>query len=106
MSRTQSFQQNHQVIFHAFVPLKLLESLISCLVACSARIVGDKQIDRDKQVDRKKQIDRQTDRQTHRPSTVTHVEFSAGVVKYLGKGPKAIISIVGLQHLIERDHGI
>ena len=41
--------------FHALVALKLLVSLISRLVACSARIV----------------VDRQTDRQTHRPTTVT-----------------------------------
>ena len=45
--------------FHALVALKLLVSLISRLVACSARIVVDKQ------------TDRQTDRQTHRPTTVT-----------------------------------
>ena len=41
--------------FHALVVLKLLVSLISRLVACSARIV----------------VDKQTDRQTHRPTTVT-----------------------------------
>ena len=51
ISRTQSFQQNHHVIFPALVALKLLVSLISHLVAGSARIV--------------------VDRQTHRPSTVT-----------------------------------
>ena len=44
--------------FHALVALKLLVSLISCLVACSARIVVDRQ------------TDRQT-KQTHRPTTVT-----------------------------------
>ena len=43
--------------FHALVALKLLVSLISRLVACSARIVGDKH------------IYKQTDK--HRPSTVT-----------------------------------
>ena len=47
------------VVFHALVALKLLVSLISRLVVCSARIVADKQ------------TDRQTDRQTHRTTTVT-----------------------------------
>ena len=51
----QSFQQNRHISFHALVALKLLVSLISRLVACSARIV----------------VDRQTNRQTHRPTTVT-----------------------------------
>ena len=55
ISRTQSFQENRHIIFHALVALKLLVSLISRLVACSARIV----------------VDRQTNRQTHRPTTVT-----------------------------------
>ena len=41
-SRTQSFQQNCHVIFLALVALKLLVSLISHLVACSARIVVDR----------------------------------------------------------------
>ena len=53
ISRTPSFQQNRHINFHALVALKLLVSLISRLVACSARIV----------------VDRQTDRQTHRPCT-------------------------------------
>ena len=55
ISRTQSFQQNRHITVHALVALKLLVSLISRLVACSARIV----------------VDRQTDKQTHRPTTVT-----------------------------------
>ena len=55
ISRTLSFQQNHHISFLALVALKLLVSLISRLVACSARIV----------------IDRQTDKQTHRTTTVT-----------------------------------
>ena len=42
----QSFQQNRHIIFHALVALKLLVSLISRLVACSARIVVDRQTDR------------------------------------------------------------
>ena len=42
----QSFRQNRHTIFHAPVALKLLVSLISCLVACSARIVVDRQTDR------------------------------------------------------------
>ena len=46
ISRTQSFQQNRHIIFLALVALKLLVSLISRLVACSARIVADKQTDR------------------------------------------------------------
>ena len=59
ISRTQSFQQNRHINFPALVALKLLVSLISRLVACSARIVVDRQ------------TDRQADRQTHRPTTVT-----------------------------------
>ena len=46
ISRTQSFQQNRHIHFHALVALKLLVSLISRLVACSARIVVDRQTDR------------------------------------------------------------
>ena len=46
ISRTQSFQQNRHIIFHALAAPKLLVSLISRLVACSARIVIDKQTDR------------------------------------------------------------
>ena len=42
----QSFQQNRHIIFLALITLKLLVSLISRLVACSARIVGDRQTDR------------------------------------------------------------
>ena len=55
ISRTQSFQQNRHVFFLALVALKLLVSLMSRLVACSPRIV----------------VDRQTDRQTHSTTTVT-----------------------------------
>ena len=55
ISRTQSFQQNRSILFLALVALKLLVSLISRLVACSARIV----------------VDKQSDKQTHRLSTVT-----------------------------------
>ena len=51
----QSFQQNRHIVFLALVALKLLVSLISHLVAYSARIV----------------VDRQTDKQTHRTTTVT-----------------------------------
>ena len=40
-----SFQQNPHITFLARVALKLLVSLISRLVACSARIVGDRQTD-------------------------------------------------------------
>ena len=54
ISRTQSFQQNRHINFHALVALKLLVSLISRLVACSARIV----------------VDRQTDKQTRRKVTL------------------------------------
>ena len=58
-------------------------SLISLLVACSARIVVDRQTDKqtnrqtDKQTNRQtdkqtnRQTDKQTNRQTHRPTTVT-----------------------------------
>ena len=45
ISRTQSFQENRHIIFHTLVALKLLVSLISRLVACSARIVVDRQTD-------------------------------------------------------------
>ena len=55
ISRTQSFQQNRHINFLALVALKLLVSLISRPVTCSPRIV----------------VDTHTDRQTHRPSTVT-----------------------------------
>ena len=43
ISRTQSFQQNRHIVFLALVALKLLVSLISRLVGCSARIVVDRQ---------------------------------------------------------------
>ena len=46
MSRTQSFQKNRHIIFLALVALKLLVSLISRLLACSARIVVYRQTDR------------------------------------------------------------
>ena len=45
ISRTQSFQQNRH-IFLALAALKLLVSLISRLVACSVRIVVDRQADK------------------------------------------------------------
>ena len=57
ISRTQSFQQNRHILFHALVALKLLVSLIRRLVACSARIVVDRQTNR--------QTNRQTDTQTN-----------------------------------------
>ena len=60
ISRTQSFQQNRHIHFHPHVALKLLVSLISRLVACSARIV----------------VDRQTDGQMHRRTTVTLAEHA------------------------------
>ena len=46
ISRTQLFQQNRHITFLALVALKLLVSLISRHVACSARIVVDKHTDR------------------------------------------------------------
>ena len=49
------FRKIATLFFHALVALKLLVLLISRLVACSARIVADKQTDR--------QTDRQTDTQ-------------------------------------------
>ena len=49
-------EQNRHVIFLALVALKLLVSLMSRLVACSPRIVVDRQTDR--------QTDKQTDKQT------------------------------------------
>ena len=55
ISQTQSFQRNRHIVFLALVALKLLVSLISRLVACSARIVADKQTN--KQTDRQTQND-------------------------------------------------
>ena len=55
ISRTQSFQQNRHISFPALVALNLLVSLISRLVARSAKIV----------------VDKQTNKQTHRTTTVT-----------------------------------
>ena len=73
LSRTQSFQQNRHIIFHALVALKLLVSLISRLVACSARIVVDRQTNR--------QTNRQTDTQTNycnpRCACVPRVNYAA-----------------------------
>ena len=40
------FQQNRHTIFHALVALKLLVLPISCLIACSERIIVDRQTDR------------------------------------------------------------
>ena len=60
----QSFQRNRHVKFLALVALKLLVSLISRLVACSARIVADKQT------------------QTHRTTTVTLACACAPRVNY------------------------
>ena len=48
---SQLFQQNSHVSFLALVALKLLVSLISRLVACSARIVADKQTNRQRTAD-------------------------------------------------------
>ena len=61
ISRMQSFQQNRHLIFHALVALKMLVSLISRLVACSPRIV----------------VDRQTNRQSDRPTKLTTVTLAA-----------------------------
>ena len=75
ISRTQSFQQNRHIIFPALVALNLLVSLINRLVACSARIIADKQ----------------TDKQTHRTTTVTlatHVR--RGLI--MGSIPKMLAS--------------
>ena len=46
ISRTQSFQQNRHINFHALVALKLLVSLISRPVARSPKIVVDTQTNR------------------------------------------------------------
>ena len=46
ISRTQSLEQNSHIIFVALVALKLLVSLISRLVACSARIVIERKTDK------------------------------------------------------------
>ena len=55
ISRTQSFLENRLENFQVRVVLKPLVSLISHLIACSARISADTQ----------------TDRQTDKPTTVT-----------------------------------
>ena len=69
ISRTQSFQKNRHINFLALVALKLLVSLISRLVACSARIV--------------------VDRQTHRTTTVTlAVHARRGLIKVLTLGER------------------
>ena len=67
ISRTLSFQRNRHVNFLTLVALKLLVSLISRLVACSARIV--------------------VDRQTHRTTTVT---LAAHARRGLMKGTKVL----------------
>ena len=46
ISLERLFQQNRHIIFLVLVALKLLVSLISRLVACSARIVVDTHTDR------------------------------------------------------------
>ena len=46
ISLERSRFSNRHIVFLALVALKLLVSLISRLVACSARIVADKQTDR------------------------------------------------------------
>ena len=75
ISRTQSFQQNRHISFHALVAPKLLVSLISRLVACNARIIVDKQ------------TNRQTDRH-HRPTTVTLAAHARrGLIIILEKPP-------------------
>ena len=66
ISRTQSFQQNRHISFLALVALKLLVSLISRLVACSARIV----------------VDRQTDRQTHTPRVNNYGEANKQLCRW------------------------
>ena len=66
------FSKNRHILFHALVALKLLVSLISRLVACSARIVVDKQ------------TNKQTNRQTHRPTTVTLAAHARrGLTRYV-----------------------
>ena len=75
ISRTQSFQQNRHILFLALVALKLLVSLISRLVACSARIVADKQ--------------------THRTTTVTlaaHARRGLIIAKRTISRPKTLLS--------------
>ena len=67
ISRTQSFRH---IIFLALVALKLLVSLISRLVACSARIVADRQTD--------KQTDTQNDYCNPRCACAPRVNYMAG----------------------------
>ena len=64
--------------FQALVALKLLVSLISRLVACSARIVVDTQTDRQTDTQTDRQTDRQTNRQIHRTTTVTLAAHACG----------------------------
>ena len=66
------FSENCHVNFLALVALKLLVSLMSRLVACSPRIVVDRQ------------TDKQTNRQTHRTTTVTLAAHARrGLMKHL-----------------------
>ena len=78
ISRTQSFQQNRHVNFLAVVALKLLVFLISHLVACSVRIVVDRQTD--------KQTD---DTQTKycNPRCACAPKFKNSITKYLRSIP-------------------
>ena len=67
--------------FLALVALKLLVSLISRLVACSARIVAD----------------RQTDRQTHRTTTVTLAAHAhRGLINHQLTACSALVAVSGM----------
>ena len=74
ISRRQSFQQNRHITFHALVALKLLVSLISRLVACSARIVVDRQTNR--------QTDTQTNYCNPRCACAPRVNYTGLYTKY------------------------
>ena len=73
ISRSQSFQQNRHINFHALVALKMLVSLISRLVVCSLRIVVDKQTDRQTQ----------NDSCNPRCACAPRVNYCEGIVAYI-----------------------
>ena len=77
--------------FLALVALKLLVSFISRLVACSARIVADKQTNNSRT-----QTNRQTNMQTHRQSTVT---LAAHARRGLKMSLEAECSMYGMIHV-------
>ena len=107
ISRTQSFQQNRLFNFRALVALKMLVSLISRLVACSPRIVVDKQTDR--------QTDTQNDYCNPRCACaprVNHISSSFGICRGVRQGsvlsPTLFLAVMDIlfKRLRESGHGL